>query len=94
MGLGHWHWLVSSGTSFFFIEQLLSSLLNSYLVISVAVSFLLNQSLLFQNFLKLLGEWGGAREGQAPRTMYMHICICKNEILTTLERNINQLIFY
>ena len=43
MRLGDWGigiGLVISGTSFFFIEQLLSSLLNSYLVISVAVSFI------------------------------------------------------
>ena len=44
----------------------------------------------FQTFL---GEWGGAREGQAPRTLYMHICIWKNEISTSFYWNINQLIF-
>ena len=40
------------------------------------------------------GEWGGAREGQAPRTLYMHICIWKAEILTTFYWNINHFIFY
>ena len=85
--------LVFFWNSCFFIEQLLSSLLNSCLVISVAVSFNLLNSLFYLKTFKPSGEWGGAREGQAPRTLYMHICIWRGQISTSFGPNINHLIF-
>ena len=70
----------------------------SFLSVTVAVIYFL-----FQNFFKLLGEWGGAREGQAPRTMYIHMYMKGPNINQfwakyqpahfCWERNINHLIF-
>ena len=47
----------------------------------------------FKTFQNFRGVGRLAREGQAPRTLYMHICIWKDEIITSIERNSNHFFF-
>ena len=107
-GLGHWQ-LISGTVCFWsnflsvtvavvFWNSYFCFYWNSCFLISEPVfywtSFFYNwNSYLFflSNFLGWVGRL--AREGKAPRTLYMHICIWKAEISTSFSWNINQLIF-